>query len=63
MPTEVRKEVSLDKLEGMRDTLVKSRTPKVLFTGVLEDMKESAETQKMIAINDVISMLDLIIDR
>lgn len=62
MSTEVMKEVSRDKLEDMRCILTRSRNPMVVFTGVLEDMKESAEAQKAIAINDVISMLDLIID-
>lgn len=42
MSTEVSKEVSRDKLEDMRDILTRSRSPTVVFTGVLENMKESA---------------------
>lgn len=63
MTNEITKSVSLDDLEWLRELLTRSKTPKVSFTGVFEEMRASAESSRMIALNDAINKLDLIISK
>ena len=63
MTNEVTKQVSVDDLEYLQEILVRSKTPKVSFTGVFEDMRVSAENSRLIAINDAINKINLILNK